>query len=113
MFLGVGMHIFLKEMLKSYRDAVVDAKKGAALEKAIKDVTKKNSAYELGWIKYKQTPRGYDKDHPNADYLLYGGIGFHYKSEIPEEFYSEKLIGYTYRIFKDLSPIHFWLKEIS
>lgn len=112
-FIGVGMHIFPKEMLKSYRDAVVNSKKGASLEKAIKDVTKKNSKYELGWKQYKQTPRGYDKNHLRADYLLYGGIGFHYKSKIPYEIYSDKLLDYTFNIFKDMSPIHLWLKNIN
>jgi uncharacterized protein (TIGR02453 family) len=112
-FIGVGMHIFPKQMLTAYRDAVVDPKKGEKLEKAIKDVSKNNTEYSLGWKQYKQTPRGYDKDHPRADYLLYGGIGFHYKSEIPGEFYSNKLLDYTYKIFKDMSPIHFWIKNIS
>ncbi len=111
-FLGVGMHIFPKDMIKNYRDAVVDKKKGAELQKAIKSVTKKNSEYELGWVKYKKVPRGYEKEHPLADYLLYGGIGFHYNSKIPNEFYSEKLLDFTYKIFKDMSPIHVWVRGL-
>lgn len=112
MFLGVGMHIFPKDMIKDYRDAVVHKKKGVELRKAIESVTKKNKEYELGWVQYKKVPRGYDKDHPLADYLLYGGIGFHYKSKIPSEFNSEKLLDFTYKIFVDMSPIHFWVKSI-
>lgn len=41
MFLGVGMHIFPKDMIKDYRDAVVHKKKGVELRKAIESVTKK------------------------------------------------------------------------
>jgi len=112
-FIGVGMHIFPKEMMAAYRNAVIDPKKGEKLVKIIKDISKKSSEYILGWKKYKQTPRGYDKNHLNADYLLYGGMGFHYKSGIPDEFYSNKLIDYTYKIIKDMSPIHLWLRDIS
>ena len=90
-FIGVGMHIFPKEMMAAYRTAVIDPKKGEKLVKIIKDISKKSSEYILGWKKYKQTPRGYDKNHSNADYLLYGGMGFHYKSGIPDEFYSNKI----------------------
>lgn len=110
-FLGVGRHVFSSDSLKSYREAVVDPVKGKDLIKAVNDVTKKDSKYILGWKEYKQIPRGYDKNHPNSDYLLYGGLGFQYRSKIPEEFYSVYLLDYTYKIFEDMSPIHVWLRE--
>lgn len=113
LFLGTGMHIFPKEMIGAYRDAVVDKKKGAELQKAIDKVREKNDDYELGWIKYKKAPRGYDKDHPRAEYLLYGGIGFHYSSEIPDKFFSAELVNFTYRIFSDMAPVFHWFKSIG
>lgn len=108
---GVGMHIFSKDHLKKYRDAVVDKKLGAELNRIIKEITKKKD-YKLGWVKYKKVPNGYDKNHPNAEFLLYGGIGFTYEKKIPKEFYSKEFSNFTYKIFKDLSPIHFWLTKV-
>lgn len=112
-FLGVGRHVFSRDSLKNYREAVVDPVKGKHLIKAVNDVTRKNSKYILGWKEYKQIPRLYDRNHPNSQYLLYGGLGFQYKSEIPDEFYSSKLLDYTFKIFEDMSPIHSWLREFQ
>lgn len=112
MFIGAGMYRFSKDTLKIYRDAVVDPEKGKKLDEAIKLIKAKNSNYIPGWKQYKQIPRGYDKNHPNAEYLLYDGIGFQYKSEIPRDFYSDRLLEYTYKIFNNMSPIHFWLRDL-
>ncbi len=108
---GVGMHIFTKEHLKKYRDAIVDKKLGNELNQIIKKITK-NDDYKLGWVKYKKVPSGYDKEHPNADLLLYGGIGFTYEKKIPKEFSSDDFADYTFKIFNDLSPIFLWVKKV-
>ena len=112
LFLGVGMYRFNKESLEIYRDAVVDPVKGKKLSNAVGNVILKNPQYVLGWKHYKQIPRGYDKNHPNSEFLLYGGIGFQYSTEIPEQFFSSELINYTFRIFENMLPIHNWLKFI-
>lgn len=111
LFLGVGLHMFPKHILSAYRDAVVDEKLGPELYKIIEDINK-NKNYKLGWEKYKKTPRGYDDKHPNATYLLHGGLGFEYESIIPAELYSGKLLNLVYTVFKDMYPIHFWLLKM-
>jgi uncharacterized protein (TIGR02453 family) len=73
-WIGVGMHMMPKDMLARYRDAVVDDKAGAALEAAVAKVTKAGD-YPLGEPTRKQVPRGYDKDHSRAEYLLREGLG--------------------------------------
>ncbi|GAG91663.1 unnamed protein product, partial [marine sediment metagenome] len=78
LFLAVGMHMMPKNILQMYRESVVHKLHGPALLMAIKNVEKSDD-YKLGWKKYKQTPRGFDDTHPNAEYLLYGGIGFQYE----------------------------------
>lgn len=108
---GVGMHIFTKDHLKKYRDAVVSKKLCGELNQIINKVNKKGD-YTLGWVKYKKVPSGYDKDHLNSDLLLYGGIGFRYEGKIPKEFYSEDFLNYSFKIFKDLSPIFLWVKKV-
>ncbi|MGH7885365.1 MAG: TIGR02453 family protein, partial [Thermodesulfobacteriota bacterium] len=108
---GVGMYMFSNINLKKYRDAVVDKKLGGELNQIIKKITI-NEDYQLGWAKYKKVPSGYDKDHPNANLLLYSGIGFIIEKKIPKEFYSEHFLDYSFKIFNDLSPIHFWLMKV-
>ena len=104
---GVGMHIIPKQYLDIYRNSVVHPKYGNELREIIEKVSK-NNKFQLGWPKYKKVPNGFDKDHPNAEYLLYGGIGFLYEIPIPKEFYSKALIDYCFNIFKEMSPIQKW-----
>jgi len=109
---GVGMHIFPKEMIAPYRDAVTDPSKGGELRKIINRISK-NKEYKLGWVKYKKSPRGYDPEHPNKDYLLYGGIGFMFEAKHPKELFGGDFLDYSFKVFKDISPLHKWIMEIN
>ncbi|MEE9165543.1 MAG: DUF2461 domain-containing protein [Nitrospinota bacterium] len=109
---GVGMHIFPREMLNPYRDAVTDPEMGGELKKIITKISK-NTGYKHGWTKYKKVPKGYDPDHPNKDYLLYGGIGFMYEEKNPKALFDKKFIDYSFKIFNDMSPLHKWLKKTN
>ncbi len=109
---GVGMHIFPREMLNPYRDAVTDPEMGGELKKIITKISK-NTDYKFGWTKYKRIPKGYDPNHPNKDYLLYGGIGFMYEEQNPKVLFDKKFIDYSFKIFNDMSPIHKWLKKLN
>ena len=73
----------------------------------------KSGAYKLGWKQYKKTPRGFDESHPNAEYLMYGGIGFQYEESLPAVIHINELVDYVYAKFKDMAPIHTWLREMT
>ncbi len=109
--LGVGNHCFSKAVLQVYRDSVVDPKLGPALAKAVRAV-RKHGDYEIGEKQYKKIPRGYDKEHENAEFLLYGGLTAHIATDIPKEFYSKDLLDYSFERFKDMSPIQKWLSQV-
>jgi len=110
-FAGVGMHEFPKDVFPKYRDAVVHKVLGRKLTDAIEKVAK-NPDYKTGWKKYKRIPAGYDADHPNAELLLYGGMGFEYEEPLPKIVHEDGFVEYAFKIFKDMSPIHFWLREM-
>lgn len=109
--LGVGNHCFSKQLLELYRESVVDPKLGKALAKAVKQVQSKG-AYEIGEKQYKKVPRGYDKNHENAELLLMGGLTAAYSTPLPDALYSSDFIGYALEKFRDMAPIHTWLLEI-
>jgi hypothetical protein len=73
----------------------------------------KNSLYKIGWKQYKKVPRGYETNHPNAEWLLYNGLGTYYETQLPDQIYSEKFIDYSFGIFRDMSPIHNWLLDMN
>jgi uncharacterized protein (TIGR02453 family) len=111
LMLGVGNHCFSKPILQLYRDSVVDSKRGPALVRAVRGIRKKGD-YQIGTKHYKKTPRGYDKEHENAEFLLYNGLTAAFTTDIPEDFYSRTILDYAFKKFKDMSPVHTWLYEM-
>jgi uncharacterized protein (TIGR02453 family) len=110
LLMGSGMYMFSKSILKTYRESVIDKKSAADLMHAIKAVSKKG---KLSGKHYKKTPRGFDPDHPNAEYLLYNGLHVMHETKIPNELYSAALVDYCYKWYKDMAPLHQWLVEMS
>jgi len=108
--IGVGIKMFSKPLMDRYRQAVVDKKQGAALKSAIKKVTV--NGYLIDGKHYKKAPRGFDADHPNAEYLLYNGLTARVEEKVPDAFYSEALIEYAYTHYKNMLPLHIWLRKV-
>ena len=69
----VGQHVFPREVLAAYREAVDDESMAGKLEKAFEAVDK-NGDNEVGGEHYKRVPRGYDADHPRQELLRYNGL---------------------------------------
>ena len=109
MMLGTGMHMFSPEHLKAYREAVVDEKLGKKLAKAAESVSGKG--YLIGVKHYKRVPRGLDPGHERADFLLHKGLTAMKEEKVPNAFFSSAIIDYAFSSFKDMSPIHQWLRD--
>ncbi len=110
LMLGCGIHMFSKPLLKTYRELVVNNQSGAALVETIKGVGKKG---KVGGKHYKQSPRGFDPNHPNTDYLLYNGLHATTETKIPAELYTEALVDYCFKWYNDMTPLHKWLVEMT
>jgi hypothetical protein len=102
--------MFSKPMLKTYRESVVDKKLGPALTEAVNAVSRKG---KIGGKHYKQTPRGFDANHPNAEYLLHNALHCMNETKIPVELYSGALVDYCFRFYKNILPVHKWLVEMT
>ena len=69
-----GQHIFPKEMVIRYREAVADPVKGQKLTTLLADLDRQGlPVFEEP--AYKRVPRDYPADHPRADLLRFGGMG--------------------------------------
>ena len=111
LMLGVGIHRFSKPLLKKFRDAVIDPSLGVKLAKVSAQLGKKG--YKLGEKTYKRTPRGYDPEHPMAEFLLFGGLTTGIETEIPKALYTPEYIDYCFGVFSDLVPVIHWIEEIK
>jgi hypothetical protein len=61
---------------------------------------------------YKKVPRGYETDHPNAEFLLYNGLTAWLEEKVPDAFYSDAIIDYAYSHYRNMLPLHRWLKKM-
>jgi uncharacterized protein (TIGR02453 family) len=108
LLLAAGLHIFPRYLLEEFRRSVVDNRQGMALIRAVAEVKKKGD-YEIGEKHFTQVPRGFDKSHRNAEYLLFNGFDAMIEEDIPAEFYSPDLPAYCMERYREMLPIHAWL----
>jgi len=109
--LMVGMFGFPKPMLNAYRQAVVDDDLGEGLLEAIGAV--QSHGYEILGEHYKTTPRGYDKDHPRADWLKYNALYTHATDLSWDTLKSDNLVDVCFEHFEKMAPIHHWLLKVQ
>ncbi|MCI0526855.1 MAG: DUF2461 domain-containing protein, partial [Nitrospira sp.] len=62
---------------------------------------------------YKKTPRGYNPQHPLAKWLLHNGLFVSYEGSHPDELYKPDFIDYCFDKFREMSPVHHWLREMT
>ncbi len=110
LYIGVGLYMFPKDIKENFRNAVIDEKKGNELVKIINKLKKQK--YELGGKHYKKIPRGFDKKHKNAEYLLYNGFWAGLEVPIIEDFFSKDFVDWCFEHFMKMHPLHNWMLNI-
>ena len=110
LMLGGGIHIFSRSLLEEYRLSVVHPKHGMKLASAVSKVSK---SLEIGGRHYKRIPRGYDPEHPFAQFLLFNGLTAWTETKIPKELYTPEIIDNCFDVFSKMVPMHEWLKEMT
>jgi uncharacterized protein (TIGR02453 family) len=109
--MGAGMHHFDKDVLAAYRDAVVNDRRGAALEKAIAE-TLRVRGLELGGAGRARVPRGYDPDHPRADLLKHDGIFVFQETAPPKVVHTAGFVDWCATRFERYIPVHRWVVDL-
>jgi uncharacterized protein (TIGR02453 family) len=107
----VGLHMFSKEYLSAYRDAVDDQREGEALAAALNKA--KKQGYTIHGEQLKKVPRGYDAEHPRGDLLKYKSLYVNAENIGPEIWSSSKLVPTLTKHFKALLPVHNWLVAVG
>ena len=110
LMLGAGMHGFDKRLLEAYREAVVDPKRGAALEEAAAAAEEAGAPVE--GVGYKRVPSGFDADHPRARFLLHNALHAGYGGPLPDELGTPALIDYCAKRFRPLAPLAQWIAAL-
>lgn len=95
--------------LKRFRVAVIDPRQGKALRAALAKLEK--AGHMLGEPQLKKVPRGFDPEHPNAQYLKYKSLHAHHACSIPKELYGPKAVDYVLARFRELKPLQQWVAD--
>jgi len=111
--LMAGQFGFSKAMLTAYREAVAGDDLGPALLEAVDQVTSTGD-YTINGAHYKRVPRGYDADHPRADWLKYNALW----ASMPENtdsaiITSPAFIDVCMQHFTNMAPIQQWLVQVD
>jgi uncharacterized protein (DUF2461 family) len=107
-----GMWSFPKDMLESYRQAVVDDVLGLELDSAVAAVRNAGD-YDVTGDMYKRVPRGYEADHPRAELLKYKGLhasSAHFDIEIVT---TAELVDVCFEHCRNMAPIQQWLVKVD
>lgn len=106
--LVAGQFAFDPVQLEAYRRAVLDGAAGPALEAAAVQVSEAGD-YPVGGRQLKRVPRGYDADHPRAEWLLYKGLHVFAPAISLEVAATPGLVDVVMGHLAKMAPIWLWL----
>ena len=109
LYLGSGLHSFSGAMRDQFRGAVVDPQRGAELAAVVRQAESLGAA--LWGESYKRVPTGYDATHPNARFLLYGGLFAGQELTLPPETGTPGFLGFVADRLQALAPVARWLES--
>jgi len=112
LMLGVGLYQFSDALLEAFREAVLSDVYGPALDEAARKVTAAGP-YSVDGRRWKRVPRGYDKDHPRADWLTFGGLYAGLELPIPPVFHEPGFAAFCAEHYRKMLPLHTWLRELT
>jgi uncharacterized protein (TIGR02453 family) len=106
---GVGAHGFDPQLLKRYREAVVDERTGPALVSAVKAV--EDAGLEVLGERYSRPPAGFKADGETARLLRHAAIWT--VEEAPADAVAESptIVEHAMAYWRAALPIHRWLVD--
>ncbi|MGB9664584.1 MAG: DUF2461 domain-containing protein [Ignavibacteria bacterium] len=105
--IAVGFYIFPPEILKKYRQILLQQTKNSELFKIIRSLRKKG--YSIEEEKYKKLPAGFTPDHPFAQLSKFSGLYAMYETSDLDQFKKKDIIEFSQKVMKDMIPLHQWI----
>ncbi len=105
-FVGTGIYMFNKDILKKYREIVSNPNKSDELREIFSSLYK--NKFETGGRTFKRIPKGYREDIPNTELLLHSGVYSSFNGKI-SDLYGKDIAEYIFHKFITALPLHQWL----
>ncbi len=107
-----GLYSFPPDLLSAYRTAVDEERLGAELETAVTAV-RTAGPYTINGEHYKTVPRGYDREHPRANWLRFNALYASSPLLEPAVLASPELLDACFAHFRNMAPLQQWLVRVS
>jgi uncharacterized protein (TIGR02453 family) len=112
LFVAAGQYMMDGGQLARFRAAVADDRRGAALAKLLRSLTR--AGYGVGSHETLQrVPRGFDPEHPRADLLKRKGLIVSYPDPPRALLTSRKLVDWLVIRTKRAVPVVEWLADVT
>lgn len=110
LILGAGIHAFEPSTLGRYRAAILDSKRGGALDRLVR--TLRGAGYRVGLESYKKVPAGIAADHLRAALLKHGGLHATWEGKHPASLRTAAFVAFVSDHLKAVVPLHRWLRAL-
>lgn len=108
--IGAGAHRFERDRLGAYRAAVIDAKSGPALSRAVTAIEKAGHVVE--GATYKTTPRGFEPRTDRQEQMLrHSALWIGEDHPLSPTLHSPEFVDWAVNRWKTMKPIHRWLVD--
>ena len=107
-----GVFGFTNELRDKYRAAVIDAKRGAALEEALAAVRAAGD-YTIEGEQTKRVPAGFDAEHARANLLRYKGLYASSPQFDIQAVTTPELVDICYEHCRNMAPLQQWLVAVD
>src|SRR4051794_6656079 len=97
-------------MVAASRGGVGAARRGAALQRAVKKATASGAL--VGREGWKRVPAPYTADHPRAELLRYGGLVAGTRVPVPAEVSTAEFPGWCLERLGPLRPLQKWVARV-
>ena len=110
-FVATGIRNFKEELLKRYRNYILDESKRLELFDILK--TLENRGFKINTPHYKRLPQGFNKGDKAVELALYNAI-YAYTTFKPDAiFFSEAIIDRLFGIYEAMLPLQQWLYRMT
>ena len=109
LFVASGCHEMRKDQLQRFRDAIMDGRKGAKLQKLVDEAA--SAGLELGGEALKTAPRGFPKDHARIQLLRHKGLTTARRLPIAKWMFTKKAGPRVVEIWREGAAINEWLEK--
>ncbi len=106
---GSGYHAMARDQIERYRDAVADARLGAALEAAVADAT--TAGLELWGESLRTAPRGYPKDHERIALLRRKSLSLGATLSAGRGIGRDAALEFVAKTWRAAAPVTTWLGD--